>query len=35
MNQETHESLKQSAKILGLIFAAFIILWILVAGFGL
>ena len=35
MDPEAHESLKQSAKILGLIFAAVIILWVLVAGFGL
>jgi hypothetical protein len=35
MEPETRQSLKQSAIILGLVFAGFIIMWILVAGFGL
>jgi hypothetical protein len=35
MKPETHQSLKQSAIILGLVFAGLIIMWILVAGFGL
>jgi hypothetical protein len=35
MDPETHQSLKQSAIILGLVFAGLIIMWILVAGFGL
>ncbi len=34
MQPETHQSLKQSAIILGLIFAGLIIMWILVAGLG-
>jgi hypothetical protein len=35
MKPETHQSLKQSAIILGLVFAGLIIMWILVAGLGL
>ena len=35
MKPETRQSLKQSAIILGLVFAGLIIMWILVAGFGL
>jgi hypothetical protein len=35
MNPETQHSLKQSAIIFGLVFAGLIIMWILVAGFGL
>jgi hypothetical protein len=35
MKPEIHQSLKQSAIILGLVFAGLIIMWILVAGFGL
>jgi hypothetical protein len=35
MDPEIHQSLKQSAIIISLIFAGFIILWILVAGLGL
>jgi hypothetical protein len=35
MQPETHQSLKQSAIILGFVFAGLIIMWILVAGFGL
>ena len=35
MQPETHQSLKQSAIILGLIFAGVIIVWVLVAGLGL
>ena len=34
MEPETHQSLKQSAIILGLVFAGLIIVWILVAGLG-
>ena len=34
MEPETHQSLKQSAIILGLVFAGLIIVWILVAGSG-
>jgi hypothetical protein len=34
MEPKTHQSLKQSAIILGLIFAGLIIMWILVAGLG-
>ncbi len=34
MEPETHQSLKQSAIILGLVFAGLIIMWILVAGLG-
>jgi hypothetical protein len=35
MDPETRQSLKQSAIILGLVFAGLIIMWILVAGLGL
>jgi hypothetical protein len=35
MQPETRQSLKQSAIILGLVFAGLIIMWILVAGLGL
>ena len=35
MQPEAHQSLKQSAIVLGLVFAGLIIMWILVAGFGL
>jgi hypothetical protein len=35
MKPETRQSLKQSAIILGLVFAGLIIMWVLVAGFGL
>jgi hypothetical protein len=35
MQPETHQSLKQSAIILGLVFAGLIIMWVLVAGLGL
>jgi hypothetical protein len=35
MQPETRQSLKQSAIILGLIFAGVIIMWVLVAGLGL
>ena len=35
MEPETHQSLKQSAIILGLVFAGLIIMWILVAGLGM
>jgi hypothetical protein len=35
MDPETHQSLKQSAIIISLVFAGLIIMWILVAGFGL
>ena len=35
MEPETHQSLKQSAIILGLIFGGLIIVWVLVAGLGL
>ena len=35
MDPEINQSLKQSAIVIGLIFAGLIILWILVAGVGL
>ena len=35
MDPETHQSLKQSALILGLIFAGLAIMWVLIAGLGL
>jgi hypothetical protein len=35
MKPETRQSLKQSAISLGLVFAGFIVLWVLVAGLGL
>jgi len=35
MKLETRQSLEQSAIILGLVFAGFIIMWVLVAGLGL
>ena len=35
MDPEIHQSLKQSAFILGLVFAGFVIMWVLVAGLGL
>jgi hypothetical protein len=35
MDPEIHQSLKQSAIIIGSIFAGLVILWILVAGLGL
>jgi hypothetical protein len=35
MDPEIHQSLKQSAIIIGSVFAGLVILWILVAGLGL
>jgi hypothetical protein len=35
MKLETRQSLEQSAIILGLVFAGLIVMWILMAGFGL
>jgi hypothetical protein len=34
MDPEIHQSLKQSATILGLVVAGLVIMWVLVAGLG-